>query len=32
VVEAALNPLLLTHRDFVWAEHIGLPMDFLPTP
>jgi len=32
VVESALNPLLLAHRDFVWAEHIGLPMDFLPTP
>jgi glutathione S-transferase len=32
VVAAAVNPSLLHHRDFVFAEHIGLPMDFLPTP
>jgi hypothetical protein len=31
VVAAALKPLLLEHRDFVFAEHIGLPMDFLST-
>lgn len=32
VVAAALKPILLEHRDFVFAEHIGLPMDFLSTP
>jgi len=32
VVAAALEPVLIAHRDFVFAEHIGLPMDFLPTP
>lgn len=31
VVAAAVSPVLLAHRDFVFAEHIGLPMDFLPT-
>ncbi|MBP6383081.1 MAG: glutathione S-transferase family protein [Pseudomonadales bacterium] len=31
VVAAALKPILLEHRDFVFAEHIGLPMDFLAT-
>jgi glutathione S-transferase len=29
VVGAALTPALLAHRDFIWAEHIGLPMDFM---
>jgi len=32
VVAAALDPILLAHRDFVWSAHIGLPMDFLATP
>ena len=27
---AALDPALIAHRDFVFAEHIGLPLDFLP--
>jgi len=31
VVAAAVSPVLLAHRDFVFSEHIGLPMDFLPT-
>ena len=30
VVAASLVPALLAHRDFVFAEHIGLPLDFLP--
>lgn len=29
VVAAALDPVLIEHRDFVFAQHIGLPMDFL---
>lgn len=29
IVSAALDPSLLAHRDFIFAEHIGLPMDFL---
>jgi glutathione S-transferase len=28
VVRAALNPLLLAHRDFVYRDFIGLPLDF----
>jgi glutathione S-transferase len=28
VIEAALDPLLLAHRDFVYAKHLALPIDF----
>ena len=28
VVEAALSPLLLEHRDFVYREYLQLPLDF----
>lgn len=28
VVAAAADPLLFSHRDWVWREVIGLPMDF----
>jgi hypothetical protein len=28
-IAAVLDPVLLAHRDFVFAEHIGLPLDFL---
>ncbi len=28
VVKAALDPELLAHRDFVYAEHLELPLDF----
>jgi glutathione S-transferase len=27
-VEAALDPVLLAHRDFVYAKHLSLPIDF----
>jgi glutathione S-transferase len=27
-LSAALDPVLLEHRNFVWSKHIGLPMDF----
>ncbi len=27
-VATALDPVLLRHRDFVYARHIGLPLDF----
>jgi glutathione S-transferase len=27
-VEAALDPALLAHRDFVYAKHLALPLDF----
>ncbi len=30
VIAASLVPALLQHRDIVFAEHIGLPLDFLP--
>ncbi len=30
VIAASLVPALLLQRDFVFAEHIGLPLDFLP--
>jgi glutathione S-transferase len=30
VIAASLVPGLLAHRDFIFAEHIGLPLDFLP--
>jgi glutathione S-transferase len=29
VLEAALDPILIAHRDLIYREHIGLPMDFL---
>jgi glutathione S-transferase len=29
-VAAALDPILIEHRDHVWREHIGLPIDYLP--
>lgn len=27
---AALDPILIEHRDLVWRDHIGLPLDYLP--
>ena len=27
-LEAALDPSLIRHRDFIFREHIGLPLDF----
>ena len=27
-VEAALDPALLAHRDFVYEKHLALPLDF----
>ncbi len=27
-ISAALDPILLTHRDFIYGRHIGLPLDF----
>lgn len=27
-IEAALDPALLAHRDFVYAQHLSLPLDF----
>ena len=27
-IEAALSPALLQHRDFIYARHISLPLDF----
>lgn len=27
-VEAAITPALLAHRDRVWRDHIGLPLDY----
>ncbi len=29
-VAAALDPILIEHRDMVWRDHIGLPVDYLP--
>jgi glutathione S-transferase len=29
-VAAALDPILIEHRDHIWREHIGLPVDYLP--
>lgn len=29
-VDAALTPALLAHRDRIWREHIGLPLDYPP--
>ena len=28
VIESALDPILLRHRDFIYARHVGLPLDF----
>ncbi len=28
VVEAALDPALIEHRDLIYSRHIGLPLDF----
>ncbi|MEN8160414.1 MAG: hypothetical protein ABFS41_10125 [Myxococcota bacterium] len=28
VFEAALDPVLLAHRDFIYAQHLPLPLDF----
>jgi glutathione S-transferase len=28
MIEAALDPLLLAHRDFVYERHLVLPLDF----
>lgn len=28
VIDAALDPALITHRDFIYCRHIGLPLDF----
>jgi glutathione S-transferase len=30
-VEAALTPALIAHRDRVWRDHIGLPLDYPAT-
>ena len=27
-LEAALDPSLLRHRDFIFGKHIALPLDF----
>ena len=27
-VRDAIDPVLIEHRDFIWAEHIGTPSDF----
>jgi len=27
-VRAAIDPILIEHRDHVWREHIGLPLDY----
>jgi glutathione S-transferase len=27
-IAAALDPILLRHRDLIYRRHIGLPMDF----
>jgi glutathione S-transferase len=29
-VAAACDPILFEHRDHIWKEHIGLPVDYLP--
>jgi glutathione S-transferase len=29
-VAAALDPILIEHRNRIWREHIGLPVDYLP--
>jgi glutathione S-transferase len=29
VVARALDPALIEHRDFIYAQHIGLPLDFV---
>ncbi|MDG2002280.1 MAG: hypothetical protein P8J20_03020 [Novosphingobium sp.] len=30
-VAAALDPILIEHRDRIWRDHIGLPVDYLPS-
>jgi glutathione S-transferase len=32
VIAEALDPVLVTHRDMMFREHIGLPLDFLSSP
>jgi hypothetical protein len=32
VIAAALDPVLIEHRDMMLREHIGLPLDFLSDP
>ena len=32
VIAAALDPLLIEHRDMMFQEHIGLPLNFLSEP
>ncbi len=32
VIAAALDPILIEHRDMMFREHIGLPLDFLSEP
>ena len=32
VIAAALDPVLIEHRDRMFREHIGLPLDFLSDP
>jgi hypothetical protein len=27
-IAAALDPMLMRHRDFIFEQHIGLPLDF----
>ena len=29
-VREALDPILVEHRDRIWADYIGLPVDYLP--
>jgi len=26
----AVDPILIEHRDRIWADHLGLPLDYLP--
>jgi hypothetical protein len=27
-VESAIDPILIAHRDFIFAQHLTLPLDF----
>ena len=27
-VEAAIDPVLIEHRDFIFEQHLSLPLDF----
>ena len=27
-IAAAVDPILMQHRDRIWEKHIGLPLDF----